>query len=116
MSDKGRKMRSSFRNTFLSIDMLGEPIGFNIQGWDTFRSTLGSFLVLLIAVVTLAYAGLKIDDLREYSDTTHQTTKGRLSAGTVAHLKKDLLLDDMVILFEFQNFLAEDLQFEIFVN
>ena len=67
-------MGRGLRNKFLSIDILGEPIGFNIDGKETYRTCLGSVLVLLIAVVTLVFSTIRFGVLVDLGDTNYQSS------------------------------------------
>ena len=65
---KGKRCRG-LKNSFLSIDMMGEPIGFNIQGKGTHRTFIGSLMAMSVFVITIYYASVKFDDMINLGDT-----------------------------------------------
>ena len=58
-----------------SIDIFGEGVTLRVSREDSKRKTfLGSFLTLVIAVITVTYGFKRYAVMREYEDTVHQSS------------------------------------------
>ena len=75
----GKKQRvrdstgAKIRNIFTKIDFLGETIGFEVKGGNSYKSVLGAILSLGIATVVLVYGSNKYKVMHEYGGTDYQT-------------------------------------------
>ena len=59
------------KSKFSSIDQFGQGINFLIKGGDTFTTSLGAVVTLLIYVTVLIYGSTKFNRLKERLDTSH---------------------------------------------
>ena len=58
-----------------SIDMFGEGVTLRVSRDDSTRKTfLGSFLTLVVSVITITYGFKRYAVMREYEDTVHQSS------------------------------------------
>ena len=63
-----------FANSFKKIDAFGQGINFSVNGGDTFGTTFGTVLTLIIYGIILVYAQMKGQKLYHRLDTNHQAT------------------------------------------
>ena len=59
---KRSKHKTSVYDKFLSFDMFGASIGFNLNGKKTYDTCAGAFVSLLVVSTVACYAQFKIRD------------------------------------------------------
>ena len=65
------RKKVSIRNLLKSFDMFGSGVIFNIDGQETVKSYIGSFISFVMISVTLAYAFTKWQVMVNFEDTNH---------------------------------------------
>ena len=62
---------------FNELDLFGTPVQFKVKGAESFKSTLGALVSLLLWVAVLTYGARKWDKMYTLEDTTFQQTTER---------------------------------------
>lgn len=55
----------------LRLDIFGEPVSFKVAGESRYNSCVGLLLTVALVLLTVAFAGLKVLSLWNYSVTSH---------------------------------------------
>lgn len=93
MTRKYKSIKSSgglfrfLRNTFKSIDVMGEPVQFQIDGGTHKKSLLGALLSSMVIIITLIQLNTKFFDMINYNNTNHMQTLTPIDSNFQVDLK-----------------------------
>ena len=68
------RKKVSITNLFKSLDMFGSSVTFNIDGQETVKSYIGSFLSFVLISVTIMYAFTRYQVMINFDDTNYSET------------------------------------------
>ena len=66
-------VRNRIGNTFRKIDFFGHSIGFSFRGSFKYTTNIGATCSLLVIIVTIVFAGYRLDRLFEDTLYEHKT-------------------------------------------
>ena len=81
-----KQLNKSLTMRFKKIDALGTSKSFTVNGSESYRSTVGAVLTILIYLLIAVYASDKAYKLSDRLDTNHQQSFQLVDADTIEEI------------------------------